>query len=140
MDFDVSRQVAKPGVIQGDSRLNEGLGGCYERWAFSRILIEHAKAIRAKRVLELNATYIAGIPGMNSCILAQEGFDVTLTVRPRDYKDILHVWDIMGLPARIIELHTDTRTPFETGEFDLVWNHLAFEQYRDPMPLVVEMY
>lgn len=123
------------------SKLNEGLGGCYERVAYTNIMRRIMQEHKVKSILELNATYIAGVPGFNSVIFAQAGYDVALSVRPRDFEDTLDAWDLIGLRdrVRIIQLDTDMGTPFRDGEFDMVWNHLAFEQYKDPLPLVREM-
>ena len=74
------------------AKLNEGLGGCYERVAFTNIIRSLAEKHGIKSMLELNATYIAGVPGFNSMIFNQAGYDVTITVRPRDYQDTLNAW------------------------------------------------
>lgn len=122
-------------------KLNEGFGGAYERIAYTNILKELASRYGAKKVLELNSTYIAGVPAFNSCILAQEGYDLTITVHSRDYPDAVHAWELAGLAdkVKIIKWNDDFKTPFKEGEFDLVWNHLAVEHYQDPLPLIAEM-
>lgn len=121
------------------SKLNEGLGGCYERIAYTNIIKRIAEEYKCRSILELNATYIAGVPGFNSCLLAQAGYDVTVAVMPRDYEDTLKVWELTGLKADIVKISRDIRTPFLNGEFDMVWNHLAFEQHWKPTELVEEM-
>lgn len=120
-------------------KLNEGLGGAYERIAYSNIIKRIAASRGCKNILELNATYIAGIPGFNSCLLSQDGLDVTVTVHSRDYEDTKHVWELTELPVLLVELSNDLRTPFADNEFDFVWNHLAFEHYEHPELLVREM-
>ena len=122
-------------------KLNEGFGGAYERIAYTNILKKLAKKYNAKKVLELNSTYIAGVPAFNSSILAQDGYDLTITVHTRDYFDALHAWAIAGLSdkVKIIKWDDDVKTPFKKGQFDLVWNHLAVEHYKDPLPLISEM-
>jgi len=122
-------------------KLNEGLGGVYERIAYSNVIKRIAESRGARSLLELQATYIAGIPGFNSVLLARDGFDVTITVHPRDYEDALHAWGMLGLleKVKIVEWPDGTMTEFEDGQFDLVWNHLAFEHYQDPAQLVNEM-
>lgn len=122
-------------------KVDDGLGGSYERIAYSNIVEKLARRFGAKKILELNSTFIAGVPGFNSGILAQRGFDVTITVHSRDYKETKEVWDIVGLKdkVKIIKWDDDFKTPFRSGEFDLVWNHLAFEHYKDPKLLVDEM-
>lgn len=122
-------------------KVDDGLGGSYERIAYSNIVEKLAKKYKAKKILELNSTFIAGVPGFNSGILAQHGFDVTITVHSRDYKDALEVWDIVGLKnkVKIIEWNNDFETKFRDNQFDMVWNHLAFEHYQNPSPLIKEM-
>ena len=119
--------------------LNEGLGGAYERLLYSSMLHRIAQRFGCKRILELNATHIAGIPGFNSCVLSQAGYDVTVAVKERDYADTCHVWELTGLKANIVKIDRATATSFKDKSFDMVWNHLAFDQYRDPKPLVAEM-
>ncbi len=123
------------------TRLDEGLGGAYERFAYSNVMKRLADLRGSRSFLELNATYIAGIPGFNSCLLVQAGYDVTVTVHTRDYEDTKHAWDLLGLAdrVRILEWNNDFHTEFRDGEFDFVWNHLAFEHYENPAPLIEEM-
>lgn len=123
------------------SKLDEGFGGAYERVAYTNILRSLAKRHGVKKVLELNSTYIAGVPAFNSSILAQKGYDLTITVHGRDYPDALHVWKMAGLAdkVKIVKWDKDFKTPFKDKEFDLVWNHLAVEHYHDPLPLIKEM-
>ncbi len=125
------------------ARLNEGLGGAYERIAYSRMIHRIAQERHAKRILELDATYIAGIPGFNSCLLAMQGYDVTITVNPRDYADAVHAWRILGLyPGpyeNVVILEDDGNLQLPHKGYDIVWNHLAFEHYREPTTLVNKM-
>ena len=123
------------------TRINEGIGGAYERIAYSNMLKRLARENNCVAVLELGATYIAGIPGFNSCLLAQDGFDVTVTVHSRDYEDTFKVWENVPFrgSTKIIEWNDNLKTDFSDNQFDLVWNHLAFEHYKNPLPLVSEM-
>lgn len=123
------------------SKLNEGFGGAYERVAYTNILESLAKRYGVKRILELSSTYIAGVPAFNSALLVQAGFEVTVTVHRRDYPDAVHAWELAGLgkKVKIVKWDDDFKTPFKKGEFDLVWNHLAVEHYKDPLPLLEEM-
>ena len=116
---------------------NEGAGGCIERLAYSAVIKRIAEQTKCKSVLELGATYIAGIPGFNSCILAQAGYDVTVVVSERDYADTQEIWKLTGLPAHIIKW--DTAHLRDLGKYDFVYNHLAFEQQKNPYQLVSVM-
>ncbi len=122
-------------------KLDEGLGEAYEHIAISNVIEEIAKKFNSKKILELNSTFIAGLPGFNSAVLSQRGFDVTITVHSRDYRDTVEAWGLAGLKnkAKIIKWDDDFHTDFDDGQFDIVWNHLAFEHYKDPFPLVREM-
>lgn len=121
------------------TKLNEGLGGAYERIAYSNVIKRVIAERGCKTILELGASFIAGIPGFNSCLLAQAGHDVTVLVHSRDYVDTKHVWELTGLQANIIQCDSYLETPFSNASFDFVWNHLAFEHYQDPTHLVHEM-
>lgn len=120
-------------------KLNEGMGGAYERIAYTNIIKRIAQKYNCKNILELNATYIAGIPGFNSCLLAQSGYNVTVAVTERDYEDTKEVWKLTGLKANIVKIKSDKHTDFFSNSFDFVYNHLAFDQYKNPVPLVEEM-
>ena len=121
--------------------INEGIGGAYERIAYSNVIKRIAEENNCKSILELGATFIAGIPGFNSCLLSQDGFDVTVTVHSRDHKDTLEVWNNFKANGKveIIKWNDNLKTNFQDGQFDLVWNHLAFEHYKNPESLVREM-
>jgi len=123
------------------SKLNEGLGGAYERIAYSNRIKSIANRRNCKSLLELNATYIAGVPGFNSCLLAQAGYEITVTVNSRDYEDTVHAWKLLELydKVEIIKWDDGLNSPFADNSFDLVWNHLAFEHYPKPALLVQEM-
>lgn len=120
-------------------KLNEGLGGAYERYAYSRVIARHMHERGLTSVLELDATYIAGIPGFNSCLLARDGFEVTVTINERDYEDAVHAWELLGLMGPNVHLIRDDGTLKLDQKYDLVYNHLAFEHYKDPQELIGEM-
>lgn len=121
-------------------KLNEGLGGAHERIAYSNNIIRIAKARGCKTILEYDASYIAGIPGFNSCRLAQAGFDVTVAVNERDYKDAIHAWELTGLLKSNVHIIKDDGTlRLPSKSYDFVWNHLAFEHYPQPEVLLSEM-
>lgn len=116
---------------------DDGLGGSYERIALFRVLDNACRLYGVRKILELNATFICGVPSFNSALLAMAGYDVTITVHSRDYKQAQDIWKNAGLldKVKIIEWNDDLKTPFESGSFDFVWNHLVFEQYDRPSPL-----
>lgn len=120
-------------------KLNEGLGGAYERIAYSNVIKRIAKERRCKNILELGASFIAGIPGFNSCLLAQAGMNVTVAVGARDYEDAKHVWELTGLKANLIKYDSLLHNNLPSKSYDFVWNHLAFEHYDPPTQLTNEM-
>lgn len=122
-------------------KLDEGLGGAYERIAYSAMIMRIAKEFKCQSILELDATYIAGIPAFNSCIIAQKGFDTHVAVQNRDMEDAEEIWGMTELrdKVKLYEIESGAKTDFKDGQFDLVWNHLAFEQYNNPVAFVNEM-
>jgi len=121
--------------------INEGIGGAYERLAYSAVIKKLAAEHGCRSILELGATYIAGVPGFNSCLLADAGFDVTILVHPRDLAETQAIWSTYKTPGKVTILEGSDllSTQFSEGQFDLVWNHLAFEHYPQPQKLVAEM-
>jgi len=121
--------------------INEGIGGAYERIAYSDVIKKHAKNHQCQSILELGATFIAGVPGFNSCLLAQAGFDVTILVHSRDFAETKAIWSTFETLGKVTILQGDDllHTQFADEQFDLVWNHLAFEHYSKPQELVAEM-
>lgn len=124
-------------------QFDDGLGGAYERIALFRVLDQWAKKFNVKKTLELNATFICGVPTFNSLLLTMAGYKVTIMVHSRDYQDALKIWKKASYfdKVKIVEWNNDLKTPFKNNSFDLVWNHLVVEQYDDPnpLPLIQEM-
>lgn len=121
--------------------INEGIGGAYERLAYSDVIKKLAQENNCHSILELGATFIAGVPGFNSCLLAEAGFDVTVLVHPRDFEDTKAIWSTFKTTGKVNIIQGDNllHAPFPDGQFDLVWNHLAFEHFAKPEELVHEM-
>lgn len=118
-------------------QFDDGLGGAYERIALLKVLNQWSKRFKVNKILELNATFICGVPAFNSFLLAKSGYEVTIMVHSRDYKEALKIWKKTGFSSRvkIVEGNNDLKTPFKSESFDLVWNHLVVEQYDNPHPL-----
>lgn len=124
-------------------QFDDGLGGAYERIALFRLVDHYSKRYLVKNILELNATFICGVPAFNSFLLARAGYRVTVMVHSRDYPAALKIWKKAGDSPRvkIVRHDDDLKTPFPNNCFDLVWNHLVIEQYHHPNPanLIKEM-
>lgn len=121
-------------------KLNEGVGGAYERIAYTRNILRIAKARGHRKVLEYEGSYIAGLPGFNSCLLARAGMDVTVSINPRDYPDSVHAWELLGLMWPNVHLIEDDGTlKLPEKAYDFVYNHLAFEHFEQPQVLLDEM-
>ena len=117
-------------------KYDDGLGGSYERIALFFVLDHLVHKYNVKKILELNATFICGVPAFSGALLALAGYDVTIMVHSRDHKQALSIWREAGLldKVNIVEGNNDFNTPFLDNEFDLVWNHLVIEQYDKPDP------
>lgn len=124
-------------ILQLYDQFDDGLGGSYERIALFRVIDCWARKHQVKRILELNATFICGVPAFSSFLFAKAGYEVTIMVHHRDYQDALRIWKKadFGGKVEIVEGNNDLKTPFKNGSFDLVWNHLVVEQYDNPDPL-----
>ena len=58
------------------NKYDDGLGGAYERLAIFHVLDRVCKINNVKKILELNATFICGVPAFSSVLLALAGYDV----------------------------------------------------------------
>lgn len=119
---------------------NEGLGLVYERF----VLNDFLRALRAENgidtVLEAPLFGMAGVSGINSVALAQDGAQVTLV---DDHAERLtaieRIWAELDLPAQFV-CHADwSQLPFSDGTFDLVWNWAALWHLADPESLLREL-
>lgn len=124
------------------NHFDDGLGASYERLAIAKVIDRIARKTDSKNLLELNATFIGGVPAFNSYLLAKWGYDIAIAVCERDYQEAVEAWDSTGLinKIKIYKLKKTTEaSDIFPKRYDLVWNHLIFEQYQDPSPLIEKM-
>ncbi len=119
---------------------NEGLGLVYERLVLNDYLDELLKAHRFQTVLEAPLFGMAGVSGINSVHLAQQGCNVTLVdVHPARLQGIKRIWGELNLPCRFI-LHEDlAHLPFDDNSFDLAWEWAGLWHLPDAAALLAEL-
>ncbi len=119
---------------------NEGLGLVYERLVLNDYLDELLNAYTVQTVLEAPLFGMAGVSGINSVHLAQQGCDVTLVdVDPARLEGIKRIWGELNLPCRLI-LHEDlTHMPFDDNSFDLAWEWAGLWHLPDAAALLAEL-
>jgi len=122
------------------SDYNEGLGLVYERLVLNDYLDDLLKAYDVQTVLEAPLFGMAGVSGINSVHLAQEGCEVTLVdVHAERLEGIKRIWRELSLPCRLI-LHEDlTHLPFDDDSFDLAWEWAALWYLPDAAALLAEL-
>ena len=101
---------------------NEGLGVVYERFILNDYLDRLVDNHRVRTVLEAPLYGMAGVSGINSVCLAQQGCDVTLVDCIDERLDgVARIWRELNLTARFV-LHQDfAHLPFADDTFDLAW-------------------
>ncbi len=105
---------------------NEGLGLVYERFVLNGFLRQLKEEYDVETVLEAPLFGMAGVSGINSVILAQNGVAVTLVDDLAErLAAIQRIWDELSLPARFIHHTGWGHLPFPDNAFDLAWNWAA---------------
>jgi SAM-dependent methyltransferase len=119
---------------------NEGLGLVYERFVLNDFLLALREEYRIETVLEAPLFGMAGVSGINSVALAQEGVSVTLV---DDHAERLaaveHIWGELGLRAQFVHHARWGQLPFPDSTFDLAWNWAALWYLSDPAALLREL-
>jgi SAM-dependent methyltransferase len=119
---------------------NEGLGLVYERLVLNDYLSRLLSKYEIRAVLEAPLYGMAGVSGINSVHLAQQGCDVTLVdVNGERLEGVRRIWGELGLPCRFV-LHEDlTHLPFADDSFDLAWEWAALWYLPDAAGLLEEL-
>lgn len=122
------------------SDYNEGLGLVYERLVLNDYLDDLQKAYDVQTVLEAPLFGMAGVSGINSVHLAQQGCEVTLVdVHAERLEGIKRIWRELSLPCRFI-LHEDlAHLPFDDDSFNLAWEWAALWYLPDAAALLAEL-
>lgn len=119
---------------------NEGLGLVYERLVLNDYLDRLLGRYEVETVLEAPLYGMAGVSGINSVRLAQQGCDVTLVdVNPERLQGVERIWGELGLQCRCV-LHEDlSRLPFDNDSFDLTWEWAGLWYLPDAAGLLAEL-
>ena len=119
---------------------NEGLGLVYERFVLNDFLDGLRREFGIRKVLEAPLFGMAGVSGINSVVLAQNGCDVTLADdNPERIAGVKRVWDELSLPVRIVHVDDWARLPFPDDTFDLAWEWAGLWYLPDPEGLLREL-
>jgi SAM-dependent methyltransferase len=119
---------------------NEGLGVVYERFVLNDYLDGLLARYRLKKVLEAPLYGMAGVSGINSVRLAQQGCRVTLVDSNRErLSGVERIWGELGLAATFVHRQDMARLPFPDASFDLAWNWAALWYLDDPEALLQEL-
>jgi SAM-dependent methyltransferase len=119
---------------------NEGLGLVYERLVLNDYLDHLLKTNEIRTVLEAPLFGMAGVSGINSVHLAQEGCDVTLVdVNAARLDGIKRIWSQLNLPCRFVLQEDLTPLPFDDNSFDLVWEWAGLWYLPDAAALLAEL-
>jgi SAM-dependent methyltransferase len=119
---------------------NEGLGLVYERLVLNDYLGRLLSKYEIRAVLEAPLYGMAGVSGINSVHLAQQGCDVTLVdVNGDRLEGVRRIWGELDLPCRFV-LHEDlAHLPFADDSFDLAWEWAALWYLPDAAGLLEEL-
>jgi SAM-dependent methyltransferase len=101
---------------------NEGLGLVYERFVLNDFLRDLKRRYNIHTVLEAPLYGMAGVSGINSVALAQEGCQVTLVDDNVQRLDgVKRIWKELALPVGLVQVKEWGHLPFADNTFDLAW-------------------
>ncbi len=119
---------------------DEGLGLVYERFVLNDFLRDLRVRYGIARVLEAPLFGMAGVSGINSVALAQDGCDVTLVDdHPKRLAGVKRIWAELGLPVRLVFTRDWATLPFPDRSFDLTWEWAGLWFLPDPEGLLREL-
>jgi len=119
---------------------NEGLGLVYERLVLNNYLRRLRDTYEIQTVLEAPLFGMAGVSGINSVHLAQQGCEVTLVdVNAERLEGIQRIWEELSLPCRFVLNGDLTRLPFPDQSFDLAWEWAGLWYLPDAGALLKEL-
>jgi len=122
---------------------DEGLGLVYERFVLNDFLLDLARRHNLRSVLEAPLYGMAGVSGINSYALAQDGAAVTLVDDNAErLAGVERIWrEDLRLPANLV--HVDPSSwgalPFPDVSFDLAWEWAALWHIDDAAGLLAEL-
>ncbi len=119
---------------------NEGLGVVYERFVLNEYLDKLLARHEVKTVLEAPLYGMAGVSGINSVRLAQQGCAVTLVDSNAErLEGVTRIWGELGLSATFVHHEDMGRLPFPDGSFDLAWEWAGLWYLPDAEALLREL-
>ena len=125
------------------SDYNEGLGLVYERFVLNDFLLDLAQRHDLRSVLEAPLYGMAGVSGINSFALAQEGATVTLADDNAErLAGVERIWrEDLRLPVNLARVAPGGwhSLPFADGSFDLAWEWAALWYIDNPAGLLAEL-
>ena len=121
---------------------DEGLGLVYERFVLNDFLDDLRRRARIQTVLEAPIYGMAGVSGINSVKLAQDGCQVTLVDDTPDRTEhVQRIWSELDLAPDLETISPDQwgALPFPDASFDLTWNWAALWYLPDAAALLREL-
>ncbi len=121
---------------------DEGLGLVYERFVLNDFLDDLRHRAHIQTVLEAPIYGMAGVSGINSVKLAQDGCEVTLVDDTPDRAEhIQRIWSELDLAPDLQTISPDQwgALPFPDASFDLTWNWAALWYLPDAAALLREL-
>jgi len=119
---------------------NEGLGVVYERFVLNEYLDKLLARHEVRTVLEAPLYGMAGVSGINSIRLAQQGCAVTLVDSNAErLEGVTRIWAELGLSATFVHHEDMGRLPFPDGSFDLAWEWAGLWYLPDAEALLREL-
>ena len=119
---------------------NEGLGVVYERFILNDYLDQIVDQRNVKTVLEAPLYGMAGVSGINSVRLAEQGCDVTLVDSNAErLNGVAKIWERLDLPATFIHHEDFAHLPFDDNSFDMTWEWAGLWYLPDAAALLKEL-
>ncbi len=119
---------------------DEGLGLVYERFVLNDFLRDLRQRYGIQRVLEAPLFGMAGVSGINSVALAQEGCDVILVDdHPKRAAGVRRIWAELNLPVQVVLTREWAALPFPDRAFDLTWEWAGLWFLQNPEGLLREL-
>lgn len=119
---------------------NEGLGLVYERFVLNDFLLELKEQHEINTVLEAPLFGMAGVSGINSVALAQNGCQVTLLDDDGErLEGVQRIWRELALPVNLLQVRRWGRLPFADDTFDLAWEWAGLWYLSDAEALLREL-
>jgi len=119
---------------------DEGLGLVYERFVLNDFLRRVREEYGIHTVLEAPLFGMAGVSGINSVALAQDGCRVTLVDdEPRRVQGVQRIWQLLDLPVHLVYTRDWHALPFRDDSFDLAWEWAGLWFLPNPEALLREL-